>query len=204
MAAKKRTRKKTTKKKKTANYTINISGLILIFVSIFAGLKLGLVGRFCANIYRILVGNGFEILAIVLIILGIVMFFSGKIPRIGWKRNLGLLLLIVSILAIMQAILFQRLALNNDILGVSWRLLVTDLKNSQVATDVGGGMLGAFLFSVAQPLFSLIGTVFVSCILAVVGLLMFCDVQLDQVIQLGQQGMKRLQAVFLHLQELYV
>ena len=164
MATKRKRKGKNSQRKKTnsTNYTLNILGLLLVFVSILAGLKCGLVGRFLATCYRIVAGNGFQVLAIILFIFGILLFLLGKMPALGFKFYLGFLLLAISILTIMQALLFQKLALNNDILGVSWRLLLSDLHNNQVATDVGGGMLGALLFSIFKPLFSLLGTFLIS------------------------------------------
>ncbi|MCO6541776.1 MAG: hypothetical protein J6573_05675 [Lactobacillus sp.] len=205
MATKRKTKKKTTKrqKKTSANYTINIIGLFIVIISIFAGFKLGLVGRFWANIYRIAVGDCFQILAIILVILGIVMFGLGKVPHLGFKRSFGVLLLLTSILAMMQAVLFQKLALNNDILGVSWRLIVNDMQNNQVATDVGGGMLGALLFSISRPLFSTIGTFLICTLLAFMGGLMFFDVKFAQVVQIGQQAVSWLQHAYKYFKTAY-
>ena len=184
MATKRKRKGKNSQRKKTnsTNYTLNILGLFLVFVSILAGLKCGLVGRFLANCYRIVAGNGFQVLAIILFIFGILLFLLGKMPALGFKFYLGFLLLAISILTIMQALLFQKLALNNDILGVSWRLLLSDLHNNQVATDVGGGMLGALLFSIFKPLFSLLGTFLISSLFAIIGLLLICNIRLAQVI----------------------
>lgn len=184
MAIKRKRKGKNFQRKKTnsTNYAINIFGLLLVFISILAGLKCGLVGRFLANCYRIVAGNGFQVLAVILFVFGILMFLLGKMPELGFKFYFGLFLLAVSILTIMQIFLFQKLGLNNDILGISWRLLSNDIRNNQVATDVGGGMLGALLFSFFKPLFSLIGTFLLSFLLATIGLLLICNIRLEQVI----------------------
>ncbi|UQS83296.1 FtsK/SpoIIIE family DNA translocase [Bombilactobacillus thymidiniphilus] len=178
-----RTKKKASKKT-TVNYTINVVGLILIFISLMADFKFGMLGRFLANIYRVIGGNTFQILALLTAIFGISLFAFSRMPKWGLKRYLGICLLISSCLTLMHVQLFQKITLNNDVTMISWRLLLEDLANNQVASDVGGGMIGAFLYSIYKPLFSLPGTIIINGVLAIIGILLLFDVRLAQVINI--------------------
>ena len=135
----KRKRKSAKKKnkatKKNKKYVLNFVGLVLVFISLFAGCKLGLAGRFLANVYRVFVGDSYLIVALLLALLGIFLFLFGRVPHIGWKRTLGLAFLIIGSLTIMHGMLFQQLNLKNDLIGVTWRLLMNEMHNNQVANS---------------------------------------------------------------------
>ncbi|NVY96814.1 DNA translocase FtsK [Lactobacillus sp. DCY120] len=181
-----RTTRKKTKKKQSQNYWVNFWGFFLLIWSAFAGFKLGLVGYFGANLYRFLVGNAFEFLAVVLGLVGLLMALGGQIPRLGAKRYLGLVLFFCGLVTIFEALLCQKLDLKTDIYGTTGRIIMNDLYNQQVITDSGGGLTGAILYSVQQPLFSTGGTCFLNSLLLLVGLLLFCRVEMGQIIPIFQ------------------
>ena len=171
---------KTTKKNK--KYVLNFVGLVLVFISLFAGCKLGLAGRFLANVYRVFVGDSYLIVALLLALLGIFLFLFGRVPHIGWKRTLGLAFLIIGSLTIMHGMLFQQLNLKNDLIGVTWRLLMNEMHNNQVANSVGGGLIGAFCLVWERPLLSIQGTYLINGLITLSGFLMLCQVQWQQVV----------------------
>lgn len=171
---------KTTKKNK--KYVLNFVGLVLVFISLFAGCKLGLAGRFLANVYRVFVGDSYLIVTLLLALLGIFLFLFGRVPHIGWKRTLGLAFLIIGSLTIMHGMLFQQLNLKNDLIGVTWRLLMNEMHNNQVANSVGGGLIGAFCLVWERPLLSIQGTYLINGLITLSGFLMLCQVQWQQVV----------------------
>ena len=179
---KRKSAKKTNKSAKKKKYVLNFVGLVVLFISLFAGCKLGLAGRFLANVYRIFVGDGYLIAAMLLVLLGIFLFLFGRVPHMGWERTLGLALLMIGSLTIMHGMLFQELNLKNDLIGVTWRLLMNEMHNNQVANSVGGGLLGAFCLVWERPLLSIQGTYLINGLITLSGFLMLCQVQWQQVI----------------------
>ncbi|UQS81710.1 DNA translocase FtsK 4TM domain-containing protein [Bombilactobacillus folatiphilus] len=180
-----RSRTKVNKKQASKNdsqYLINLLGLILVVVSLLADFQWGIIGRFLADIYRLLVGNVYQLLAILSMIVGVIMLFLGKIPHTKPKRFFGGVIFVLSSLTILHAILFQHLQLHNDIVGVTWRLLMEDLTSNQVVNDVGGGIVGAILFALAKPLFSLVGTYVICGLLIIIGLLMLLNIRWLQLV----------------------
>lgn len=171
-----------TKSKKKNSYLINIIGLFIVLISVLALFKFGIVGRFFADVYRLFVGNTFQVFATIFVIVGLAMFILGKVPRLGFKRYFGLFLLAAGCLAIVQGVFFQHLGVKNDLNSVTWRLIAEDFRNNQVANNIGGGMIGSFLFSLLKPLFSTIGTFFISGLAVLTGFLMFLNVSIDQII----------------------
>ncbi|GKQ43073.1 DNA translocase FtsK [Companilactobacillus sp. RD055328] len=185
-------KKRTTKKRKTtkkANLSINIAGAVLVLVSILALFKFGVVGKFLTNIYRIMVGDSYYVLAILLIILGSLLFAFGKFPKIAWKKLTGIILLYISLLIILHAVWFGKMNIHNDIVKITWNAAMEDMRHGITDNPLGGGMIGAAFYNVNHMLFAQVGTYFVASLIAIVGILMTFDIKMQQVINAAKRAM---------------
>lgn len=151
MAQKKRPTKKRKKTKKTKKQkqqqeqmlTIGV-GFALILFAVFGFLKLGFLGILIANGFRIIAGNTYQILCLLLAVLGFWIVIKNTEFSIGKNRRwFGGILFYFGILLLLHAHLFGKLHTGEpNIMGTTWDLLASDIKQSQVDNNVGGGMIG--------------------------------------------------------------
>ncbi|WP_137625828.1 DNA translocase FtsK [Lactiplantibacillus pingfangensis] len=178
MARKQRTTKKRrttgtkrpTKAATQRQMTGNIIGLVGVLITGFALFKLGLVGIFFAECFRLVAGDAYEILAVLtLVLMGYVMIF-GKLPKIGWRWWTGGNLVLYSYLLLLEIPMFNRLNRHTDFWSITWHLIKNDFATGGVSVNLGGGLAGAAGYSLTYPLIANLGTVLVAVVLIIAGI----------------------------------
>ncbi|MBF8808494.1 MAG: DNA translocase FtsK [Enterococcus lacertideformus] len=199
MAKKKRPakkKKKTKKQQQQQEQLLAISlGFALILFAVFGFLKLGFLGILVANGFRIVAGNTYQILCLLLAILGFWIVVKNTDFKIGKNRRwAGGFLFYLGILLFLHAHLFGKLHSGEpNILGTTWDLLASDIKQSQVGHNVGGGMVGAVLYRFTYFLIAQPGSYFVAILLLVSGIILFSNLSGYQLIDGLQMMGERLQ-----------
>lgn len=181
---KKRASAKPRKSKNTVNNSRLIRSLVSllwIILSILGLFKFGLVGKTFDNIYRIFVGDSYPVLLIISIFVGAVVIATGRIPVMTPKRNFGLLFVYLGTLIILHGIFFSNMSLYHNYNLVTWNTLAADMTQVSVDDSVGGGMIGSYLYTFFMPMFSSVGTYFVTALIIFVGILMLLNVTMKQV-----------------------
>lgn len=152
-----KTRKRGRKKKK--GYSIEVLGIIILFISVLAIGEFGFVGNFFANVLRIFVGDTFQLIAVLLGILGIYYLFKGKAPKFNTQRIFGSILLFTALLVFLhQRVFAPVMAADVNIISATWRNLMSLFSISTVTQDIGGGMTGAILYAISYFMFANVGT----------------------------------------------
>jgi len=169
-----RSKKRGRPRKKKSNSSLEIVGIVLIILSIFAIGQWGIVGTFIANMFRLFVGETFIFLALIFIGLGLYFLFKGKTPKFFVGKWIGVFLIYTSILVGLHWYLFRPIMSNNiNIVSATWRFFVSDLLNSEVSGTMGGGLIGSALYSISYTLFSDVGTFLLAGILLFLGIMTF-------------------------------
>lgn len=168
--AKKRRRK--SRRKKNNAFPIEVLGIILIFLSLIGIGQFGLFGRLTANTLRVLVGDTYIILAAAVIFLGLYFIFKGKAPKFFQRLNIGLILIYLAVLVVMHWRDFSGL-LNSDlsIISLTWQRVTQSFNQSLTTLPLGGGLIGAVLLQVGHLLFGTFGIIFLTVLLAFVGVM---------------------------------
>ena len=199
MAKKKRPakkKKKTKKQKQQQEQLLAICvGFALILFAVFGFLKLGFLGILVANGFRVIAGNTYQILCLLLAIIGFWVVIKNTDFKIGRSRRwFGGLLFYLGIVLFLHAHLFGKLHSGEpNIIGTTWDLLVSDIKQSQVGNNVGGGMIGAILYHFTYFLIAQPGSYFVAFLLLVGGAILFSNLQGYQLLDGLQMMSERLQ-----------
>lgn len=197
MARKQRTTKKrrTTGTKRPAKaatqrqMTGNLIGLIGVLVTGFALFKLGLVGIFFAECFRLVAGDAYEILAVLtLVLMGYVMIF-GKLPKIGWRWWTGGNLVLYSYLLFLEIPMFNRLNRHTDFWSITWHLIKNDFATGGVSVNLGGGLAGAAGYSLTYPLIANLGTILVAVVLIVAGVFIAFNLPFRQTMLVIRHGL---------------
>lgn len=168
MAGQKRSRKKKQK------YPLELIGIVLIFLQILAIGRFGLVGRIIADILRLFVGETYMLVSGLLIVLGGYYILNGSGPDLkGAKRFFGLIMLYLAVLIALHLRLFAPIMDTDvNIIVATFRYFQIDLKTRAVTQNLGGGMIGAVLYSLSHLLFANIGTYIFIFLFIFVGIMM--------------------------------
>ncbi|BDZ31173.1 DNA translocase FtsK [Lactiplantibacillus sp. WILCCON 0030] len=197
MAGKQRTTKKrrttgtkrTTKAASQRQMTGNIIGLVGVLITVFALFRLGLVGTFFAECFRLIAGDAYVILAgLTLVVMAYVMIF-GKLPRIGWRWWTGGNLVLYSYLLLLEIPMFNRINRHTDFWAITWNLIKNDFKTGGVSVHLGGGLAGAAGYGLTYPLVANLGTILVAIILIVTGIFVAFNLPFRQTVLLIRHGL---------------
>lgn len=168
--SKSRKRKQTRKKKN--KYSLEIIGVIVLFLNILILGNFGFIGVFFSNVVRIFVGDAVYIFSIFLSILGLYFIFKGEQPTFKTNRFLGSVLLFIAVLIFLHLNIFNTI-MNADvkIVSATWRNILKLFSSASSKPAIGGGMIGAIFYASSYFLFSNIGTYFLIIILSFIGIM---------------------------------
>lgn len=159
-------------RKKNKGYSIEIIGIIFIFISVLAIGEFGFVGHFFANAIRFFVGETYQLFSVFGILLGIQYIFNGQNPTFKTNRFIGSILLYAALLVWLHLRLFEPIMeADVNILSATWHRLPNLLDASAATQSIGGGMVGALLYAVSYFMFANVGTYILIAILAFIGIM---------------------------------
>lgn len=167
--AKKKKRKET---KKDVGFFIEFKGMILILIAIIGICKFGIVGNFIESFSAFFVGVAYNILLVVLFIVGIYMIIKREYPNFFESKLIGLYSIIISLLVFCHLSYIKQLNIESTQIFSETidNLMGFAHGNGQVQ---GGGMLGALFSWLNVTLFTIDGTRVVCIALIIFGIVMF-------------------------------
>lgn len=185
------------KQKKDADkkfiYNNEVTGIILILISIIGICRYGPVGRFISSFAVFLVGTIYPVLLIMFLLLGLYLIVKREAPNYFSSKLLGLYTFILALLIFLHIDYVTM----NDLKGVTIfketidNVLLT-FKNVDAISNTGGGIFGALLSFVFVSLFSIEGTKIVVGGLVVLGFILFLNVSIYDTFIKVKSGLKKL------------
>lgn len=191
MARKQATTKKrrtSTRKRRPAaaakrQMTGNIIGLVGLLVTILAFLRVGLVGMFFAEFFRAIAGNAYMIFAVITALIMVYLMIFGRWPRLTWRWWTGGNLIFLSYLLLLEIPTFNLLNRHTHFWTITKELIKTDFAKGGMASDLGGGLVGAAVYSVTYPLFANVGTVLIAILVLIAGIFILFNLPFHQTMQ---------------------
>lgn len=175
-------RKRPTKKRKTKKQqqqqeqllTI-LLGFVFILFAIFGLLKLGFLGTLIANGFRIIGGNTYPILCGLLVGYGGWLMIKNTQISYGQPRRwIGAIVFYMAILLFLHAQLFGKIQNGEpNIISTTWEMLTMDIRSGKIAQNVGGGMIGAMIYSGTYFMVSQAGSYILAVLFGLIGLFLF-------------------------------
>lgn len=175
-------RKRPTKKRKTKKQqqqqeqllTI-LLGFVFILFAIFGLLKLGFLGTLIANGFRIIGGNTYPILCGLLVSYGGWLMIKNTQISYGQPRRwIGAIVFYMAILLFLHAQLFGKIQNGEpNIISTTWEMLTMDIRSGKIAQNVGGGMIGAMIYSGTYFMVSQAGSYILAVLFGLIGLFLF-------------------------------
>jgi len=169
--------KKTKAKKGLHPLAYEIIGLLLIGLAIIVFFEYGVVGRTIQMVSMFLFGNLFIVVPFFAVLIAVLLMIQRE--GIGFTDRIvqGSILIVCSLAIFSHSVLFEELynsnkLLSNSVIRETWRLLMeTDgIKNH--STALGGGMIGALLFSMFHILFDSAGAKIAAWFLFFIGMIL--------------------------------
>lgn len=178
-----RKRKKTSRKTKKApqikeTIKLELIGIVIIALSLIGIIQLGAVGKAFAYFFRFFFGQWYMGGFISLLAYASYIMFKREKPFFFQRRLVGVYIIFISMLLLSHVKLFELLGNGRSfdqpsVLINTWNLFWMEVKEGAGASsDLGGGMVGALLFSVTYFLFDTLGTRICSFVLILIGLIL--------------------------------
>ena len=167
----KKKKRKSEKKEKT--YSFELIGLLVILIGVIGIIpNTGVVGNFISNFASFLVGTWYNVLLIIVIIVGLYMVIKRSKPDFFNSKIVGMYLFMISILVLSHLEYIKSGKLEG--FNIITETINNFLSSSTLSkTSMGGGVIGAVFSSIFLWLFDLKGTYIVTWALFIIGVIMF-------------------------------
>lgn len=184
--------KKRSKAIKT-NLKYELYGIVILTLSVIAISQEGPVSRSFKYLFRFLIGSMEFIIPLVFIYLGLYVLVKRAWPVWRTTRKAGILLIILAFILMSHISLFDELYPKGKISGgmimsQSWSSLMTAMEASErgraaLEREVGGGIIGAALYSLLYFLFANLGAKLIQYMLILIGVLLVTKLSIGDIIQ---------------------
>lgn len=174
MVRKKRTatRRRHTKKK-SHNMIDNLVGIIISFLMLIGLFRLGIIGQLISGLFAIFVGETNPLAMGIVLIYGLSFTFFAEWPKFKTRWLIGGGVAYCGLLMWLQVLLFNKLNIHSNLLSVSWNNILQSITNADSTINLGGGMIGALLYSGSNYLIGHQGVAILSWIIMLVGVIIF-------------------------------
>ena len=180
--AKKRKRKSA---KQTKLLKLELVGLLFIFLSIFgsgaSAISDGAIPGWLEYFFQFFLGIWYFIASVFLFITGLLLLVKRRYPNFWNKKMVGFYILFAGILLFTHIQTFESLlvsAENSSIIGTTWSSFLAYINGAGTTVQIGGGMLGAIIFTFCYYLFSLAGSKIVAVFSMLIGLIFITDLSI--------------------------
>jgi len=182
-------KKKSTPKKQTNNYNVELLGILLIIISIIGIIpKTGVVGSFISNFSVFLVGTWYNILLLLVMVVGIYMMIKREKPDFFTSKLIGIYIVVIGILVLSHLKYIETGKLEG--FGIITETVNRFMSSANSRVNLGGGFLGSCFSALFVYLFDLKGTKIVTWALIICGIVMFTGVSIYDALKYVPNKMK--------------
>ncbi|TDQ39704.1 FtsK/SpoIIIE family DNA translocase [Aureibacillus halotolerans] len=172
-------KKKQTKKKRVLlnQFYFEISGLLLLVLTVITVAQLGAVGLALYELVRFLAGSWYSLPLFACLLLSLYFIFKRKWPAFFTRRLSGAYLIVLSVLLFSHVSLFETLSRHGvfedpSVIRNTYQLFMQEASNPAMTVQLGGGMIGAVFYALFHFLFAATGTRIFALFIAAIGVLL--------------------------------
>ena len=176
------------KRKKNANtnntkFSVEITGLILILIGVIGLGVFGPVGNIIKDFAIFLFGSYYNILIILVLLLGMYMLFKRKLPKFFTSRLVGFYLILLSGLTLAHMNYVEGGTKIGDVLNNSMEVFLSVINQGFVGlSQTGGGIIGLFISWGLISLLDKVGTYIIISVIIVFGLILLFNISFSDLI----------------------
>ncbi|MFC5712089.1 DNA translocase FtsK [Thalassorhabdus alkalitolerans] len=161
-----------------------LAGLLFFTLAIIALFRFGFVGEIVVQLFRFFLGEWHVLLTLFVLFVSVYIIVKRKFPPLAGRRLSGLYIAISTFLLLSHLMLFENLGAQSPFQSGSallqtWELYWLDVSGNSAYEDIGGGMIGALLFTVSMFLFDGGGTRVVSVFLFVISFILLTGISMQ-------------------------
>ncbi|MFC3040353.1 DNA translocase FtsK [Virgibacillus xinjiangensis] len=182
-------KRKKRKNRKLKQYVkMEMLGLLFVFLAIFgsgaSAISDGAIPGGLENLFRFFFGIWYFTASITLFITGFFLLIKRRLPDFGSKKMIGLYILFTGVLLLTHIQTLESLLIDpssESILGSTWYIFISYLDGQGTATQTGGGMIGALLYTLCFYLFSSAGSQIVAAFSIIIGFLFMTEISVGKI-----------------------
>ncbi|WP_085523923.1 DNA translocase FtsK [Tuberibacillus sp. Marseille-P3662] len=184
--AKKKRRKNKARKQWRATLIYEISGLLLLAITLIGISEMGVVGETVAQTAKFFAGTWNKVFLVGPLVLAVYYIWQRQQPNFFSRRLIGTYLLFFALLLLSHVGLFETLTgenkwTNASVIKNTWELYKSQLLGTTPTAPLGGGMIGAFGFAFFYLLFDATGTTFMAVFLFLIAFILITGKSLRDV-----------------------
>lgn len=177
----------------------SLSGLAIILLTLTGLFKLGVLGAGVQDIFKVLVGQSYPLLMAIVILYSLGLTIYAQWPRFRKRWVWGMLIFYLGLLLMLHARMFDQLGRHSDFWNQTWSSVTAAVLNDDSSMPIGGGMLGAALYSGSGYLLGSTGTKAAAVLLMIIGVVVFFDLPVQKLRLAIAQMLKQLKERFYQL-----
>lgn len=174
----------------------SLSGLAIILLTLTGLFKLGILGAGVQDIFKVLVGQSYPLLMAIVILYSLGLTIYAQWPRFRKRWVWGMLIFYLGLLLMLHARMFDQLGRHSDFWNQTWSSVTAAVLNDDSSMPIGGGMLGAALYSGSGYLLGSTGTKAAAVLLMIIGVVVFFDLPVQKLRLAIAQMLKQLKERF--------
>lgn len=174
----------------------SLSGLAIILLTLTGLFKLGILGAGVQDIFKVLVGQSYPLLMAIVILYSLGLTIYAQWPRFRKRWVWGMLIFYLGLLLMLHARMFDQLGRHSDFWNQTWSSVTAAVLNDDSSMPIGGGMLGAALYSGSGYLLGSTGTKAAAVLLMIIGVVAFFDLPVQKLRLAIAQMLKQLKERF--------
>ncbi|KGL67019.1 MULTISPECIES: FtsK/SpoIIIE family DNA translocase [Limosilactobacillus] len=174
----------------------SLSGLTIILLTLTGLFKLGILGAGVQDIFKVLVGQSYPLLMVIVILYSLGLTIYAQWPRFRKRWVWGMLIFYLGLLLMLHARMFDQLGRHSDFWNQTWSSVTAAVLNDDSSMPIGGGMLGAALYSGSGYLLGSTGTKAAAVLLMIIGVVVFFDLPVQKLRLAIAQMLKQLKERF--------
>ncbi|MEO5285015.1 FtsK/SpoIIIE family DNA translocase [Limosilactobacillus allomucosae] len=174
----------------------SLSGLAIILLTLTGLFKLGILGAGVQDIFKVLVGQSYPLLMAIVILYSLGLTIYAQWPRFRKRWVWGMLIFYLGLLLMLHARMFDQLGRHSDFWNQTWSSVTAAVLNDDSSMLIGGGMLGAALYSGSGYLLGSTGTKAAAVLLMIIGVVVFFDLPVQKLRLAIAQMLKQLKERF--------
>lgn len=174
----------------------SLSGLAIILLTLTGLFKLGVLGAGVQDIFKVLVGQSYPLLMAIVILYSLGLTIYAQWPCFRKRWVWGMLIFYLGLLLMLHARMFDQLGRHSDFWNQTWSSVTAAVLNDDSSMPIGGGMLGAALYSGSGYLLGSTGTKAAAVLLMIIGVVVFFNLPVQKLRLAIAQMLKRLKERF--------
>lgn len=187
-----RKRQRASRSSRSNSLVGSLLGILVILLTLTGMFQLGVLGSLVLGVYKMLVGQSYLLLMMIVILYSLGLVIYNQLVRFRKNWVWGMLIFYCGLLLFLHALMFQELNQHSHFFEITWNNVGQSIVNADSTMPVGGGMLGALLYTISNVLLGTTGSIGLAWLLMVIGVIVFFKLPWHRMIVTVHRGLMQI------------